>query len=207
MVDTCLVRPRKCWAEPEVPIKTSGDLVRSLGTVDALRPYWPIGPDVKFLWLANHAGVNDFYSTTQAFVCAALVAHLGCQLFLTREIAHDPGFPDRLRERFLNIGMLAHRHGGNCRDTVAVVRGGDCYCINLVLHLLKEFPEILVLFGLRKFLAFAAEHIGIDIAQGRDFSPFARSVIGVAATFSPDPDTGYPDLGVEILSAHDGGEP
>ena len=207
MVDTCLVRPRKCWAEPEVPVKTSGDFVRSLRTVDTLGPHRAVGPNVKLLRFADHARVDDFYSTTQAFVRTALVSHLGRQLFLSCKIPHDTRFPDSLRERLLHVGMLAHRHGGNCGNAVAVVRGRNSHRIDLVLHLFEEFPEILVLFGLRKFLAFAAEHIGIDIAQGRDFSPFARSVIGVAATFSPDPDTGYPDLGVEILSAHDGGEP
>ena len=68
----------------------AGDRVRALGAIDALGPDGAVGPDMEFLWFANCARVNHFYSATQSLVGAALVAHLGGEFLFPGQVAHDP---------------------------------------------------------------------------------------------------------------------
>ena len=103
--------------------------------------------------------------------------------------------------------MLAHGHGGNGGHAVAVVRGGDRDSVDLVLHLLKELPKVLILFRLGELPGLSFEHVAIDVAEGHDLPALPGGVVGVAAALASDPDTGHANLGVQVLSAHDGREP
>ncbi|MDP7105489.1 MAG: hypothetical protein QGH41_00335 [Roseibacillus sp.] len=207
MVDAGLVGTRQSRSKPEIPVEVTGDRIGTLGAVDSLGPDGTVGPDMQFEGLADGPGVNHFHSAAQSLVGAALVAHLGGQFLFASQIAHDAGFPDSLGERLLHVGMLAHGHGGDGGHAMAVVGSGDCDGIDLVFHLLQQFPEVLVLLGLGKLLGLPVHRVAIDVAEGHDLAPFAGGVVGVTAALAPGADTGHADLGVQVLSAHDGREP
>ena len=60
-----------------------------------------------------------------------LVAHLGTDALLPGGLAHEPCLPDRMRQRFLAIDMLAQPHGGDRGGGVVMVGPGDGDCVDL----------------------------------------------------------------------------
>ena len=70
--------------------------------------------------------MNDFHSTTKTAAGAPLIAHLRGDLFLPGEVTQVARLVNRVRQRFLHVGVLAHlhRHGGGERVMV-VWRGND----------------------------------------------------------------------------------
>ena len=110
-------------------------------------------------------------------------------------------------ERLLHVGVLAHGHGGDGGHAVAVVGSGNRDGIDLILHFLQQFPEVLVLLGLGELLGLPVHCIAVDIAEGNDLASLAGGVVGIAAALATGTDTGHADLGVQVLPAHDGREP
>ena len=187
-------------------------------TLDPLRPNGPVRPNVKFFRRANDAGLNDFNSTAQSAAGAALIAHLGGELFLGGEAAHFAGFPDGLGERLLAIDMFAHLEGRHGGQTVHMIWRGDRHRVNRFAHLLEHLAPIAIslgvvgaaLFGgaVLELGIFLVECVRIDIAQGDDVAAESKHAGRIAVPFSADANAGDVDALVgplpaqEVRSAH-----
>ena len=82
---------------------------------------WTIGPDVDLAHLADGTRAHQLGTAAEARIGRSLVAHLRAHSFLTRRLAHQAGLPDRVRQRFLAIDVLAQTHGHDRRRGVRVV--------------------------------------------------------------------------------------
>ena len=87
-----------------------------------------------------------------------------------------------------------------------VIGGGHGDGVDLIAKGGEHFAEVGVLCGLGEGLAHFVEASLLDIAEADDVASAFGGVPGIAIAFSADADAGDLDLGVEVLSAKDGGE-
>ena len=168
---------------------------------------------MKFLWLADDAGLDDFHGATQAITGAALIAHLCGHFHLFRGVTHQARLVDRVRQRFLAIHVLAHLHGHETGDRVDMIRGGDDDRIDLLAHFFEHLAEISI--GLRAGKGFLVglgvgrgprvQSVLIHVAKGDDVASELGRLIGVTAAFAAGPDDGDVEARVEILPAEERG--
>ena len=193
-------------AEPKVPIDFGGHLALAGGALQPLRPDRAVRPDVKFERLADESGLDHLNRTPQAVAGAALVPHLGGDVFLGGHAAKLTGFEDGLRERLLAVDVLAQVHRRHGCGAVQVVRSGNRDRIDGLVHFREHLAEIDEFPGLGKLFRLFVEHAGIDIANGHDVAPALCGFVHIAVTLSAHADAGYVDSAVEVLPADDGGE-
>ena len=140
--------------------------------------------------LADNAGLNHFHRTAQAVARAALVAHLRDDLLLGGEQAQVACFGDRVRERLLHVGVLAHLHGEARGWRVDVVGRGDDDGVEALAHLLVELAVVTVALRLRVFFEAFAQRVAVHIAERDDVRAALRTFVGVTGALAARTDDG-----------------
>src|SRR4051794_40495891 len=77
MIGSSVKRTRRSGTEPAIPIEVWRQRIRRLRAANALRPDWPIAPNIYLRNRANDPGLNHLDSPAKAIVRAALIPHLG----------------------------------------------------------------------------------------------------------------------------------
>ena len=165
----------------------------SLGRPMPLRPDRAVGPDHDLLDRPEDTGPDQFDARAEAILRGSLVAHLGAELLLGGEGAHDPGFLDRPGQRLLAEAVLAHPHGHHAGRGMRVVGRADRHGVDLVAQLLEHLAVVEVLLRLGEVFRHLVEDVLVDVAEGDDLAVLA-GVVGVAVTFAADSDAGEADL-------------
>ena len=166
---------------------------RVLGPAHALRPDRAIGPDHDFLDRPENPGPDQLDALAEAVLGRALVAHLGAELLLGGEGAHQPRFLDRPGQRLLAEAVLAHPHGHHARRGVGVVGRADGHGVDLVAQLLEHLAVVEVLLRFGVLLPHLVEDVAVDVAEGDDLAVRA-GVVGVAVALAADADAREADL-------------
>ena len=119
-------------------------------TGDALGPVAlrAIGPDVHFTHRADDAGRDPVVDAAGSFAGMSLVAHLRGDLRFRRHTGQEPRLVHGIRERLLDVDVLAELHRGDRHRGVQVVGGGDDDRVDVAL-LVEHLAEVGVLGGLR----------------------------------------------------------
>ena len=102
-----------------------------------------------------------------------LIAHLCDDLFVARQFRDRARFPNRVRQRFLQIDVFAQldRHRGGME--MSVIRRRDRYGIDALAFLLQHDAEVFELFRQRKGLERPGRVGLIDITKRHDVFTFA----------------------------------
>ncbi len=74
-----------------------GHGVASLGPFHTLRPNWAIRPRVRFLYLADHSGLNQFHQSHVARSAVPLISHLCDDAMFLGNQPHLPSLIERVR--------------------------------------------------------------------------------------------------------------
>src|SRR4051812_39798321 len=96
----------------------------------------------------------------------ALVAELCHYFVLPRSLHEFSHLMNGMREGFLAINVLAALHCRHRHNGVAMVRYPNRDRVDLLVHRIEHFPEIIESFGSRKFLKYFRRAFGIDITKG-----------------------------------------
>ena len=118
-------------------------------TRNTLRPvaHRTIGPHVHFTDLAQHTRLDDLRNAVRAFHRVALIAHLRGQLRVGQgRLLQQAHLVYRIRERLLDIHVLAERHRGQGDGGMQVIGRGNQHRVDVLL-LLEHLPKIRVLRG------------------------------------------------------------
>src|SRR5262249_43767328 len=151
------------------------------------RPDRPIGPDQNLLDRPENAAADELDSLTKAGFGRALIAHLGAELFLGGECAHESRFLDRPGERLLTEAMFAHTHRHDARRGVAMVGRAHRHGVDLIADLLEHVAIVEVLLRFGELFCLLVENMAVDIAECDDLAVIAR-VVGVAIALAADSD-------------------
>ena len=138
---------------------------------------------------ANHASLNLGDATTHRVKRGPLVAHLGADAVLLREIAKITSFADRTGQRLLGVRVLAVLERFRRDDRVHVVRGRNRNGVDLVHHFGVQIFVVRVGLAAGEFLRFALKRFAVDVADRNDFAVKAR-LRDVAGAFAANADTG-----------------
>ena len=98
-----------------------------------------------------------------------------------------------MRQRLLAVHVLAEPHGGDAGHGVRVIRRAHDHRVDLFVHLIQQFAEVVVRLGAWKLLGFLAQPPGVDVAQGHDIREL-RDLIRVTRSLAADADAGDVDL-------------
>jgi len=123
----------------------------------------------------------------------ALVAELGNHIVPVGRFHQLAHLKDGVRQRLFTVHVFAALNRGHCRDGMKMVRGGYHHGIDLLLHLVEHFPEIAVLFRLRKLFERLRRATQIDIAEGNDVVARSHGV-DVTRAHSSDTNSGNIDF-------------
>ena len=135
----------------------------------------------------ENAAADELDSRAETVLGGTLVAHLGTELFLGGERAHQSRFLDRPGERLLAETVLAHAHGHHARRGMAMVGRADGHGVDLVSQVLEHLAIVEVLFRFRIFFPHLVENMAVDITERDDFAMRA-CVVGVAFSLAADAD-------------------
>ena len=149
----------------------------------------PVGPDVDLADLADRARADDLRTATEPGVGRPLVAHLRADALLPGRLAHQPCFPDRVRQRLLAIDVLAHPHGGHGGRRMVMVGRGDDHGVDLRALLLEQPAIVGVALGVLELLEVLSGPLLIDVADRDDLAE-VRHVLGVALPLASHADAG-----------------
>ena len=119
----------------------------------------------------------------------SLVAHLGAHPFLARGLAHQAGFPDRVRQRLLAIDVLAQTHGRHRGRGVRMVGRRDDDGVDLGIELMQQLAIVVVLLGFLVLRGHRVQALLVDVAHRHD-PAVTRRLLGVALAFAADADAG-----------------
>ena len=184
------VAERTIWrgAEPEVPGERLGHGLHPWPPL-ALRPDRAIRPDVNFVHGADLAGFDLGGGFAHRIERGELIAHLRGDAHFAGNLAEPACFPDRVGKRLLAVDVLAHLHRLGRDHRMTVVGHGNHHCVDLVAELVEHLAVVgVVVLGLVG-LGHAFEKIGVDVAEGEDFS-VPRHVLHVAFAFAADAHAG-----------------
>ena len=146
---------------------------------------------------ADDAGVNPFADLADAFAGVALVTHLGDDLEFAGAFGEPTGFEDGVRDRLLDIDVLAFAHAGHADEGMRVVGRRDDHAVN-ILTLLEHLTEVGEEFGLRELLNRPRAALEVEVAHRDDV--LIGTVTDVAAADAPEAD----DSDVKFLVGRDG---
>src|SRR5271165_5490309 len=140
-----MIRTHRGRSDPKIPIERSRYGRRFLRTVDLdpLRPDRPIRPCVNLADRSDCSVPNPLAKHPYAVARMPLVAHLGDDFALSRRFGEQPGLIDTVRQRLLDIDMLAALDGRHADDSVCVIRRGDDYRVDIFL-LVEHHAKIFV---------------------------------------------------------------
>jgi hypothetical protein len=122
---------------------------------------------VDFADVTEHASLHQFHDASRAVVGMTLVAHLGDDLGLGRDLPHQARFPDRVRERLLAIDVFTQLHRHHGREGVMMVRRAHGHRVDL-LHFLQHFAVISEELRLGKLRPAFFQSLLVHVAQGHD---------------------------------------
>jgi len=113
-------------------------------------------------------------------------------------------FPDVVRQRGLDVDVLAALHGLGRDHRVGMVRGGYDHGVDALL-LVEHLAEVLVLGRVGVTLHRGSGQAAIDVAEGHDVGAFAFLHIAQASGAQPhagdvQPFTGWPFLRLGTLT-------
>src|SRR5579862_1033105 len=188
-------------AEPLVPVQVRGHrggVLGPRGDIRRLRPDGAVGPEVDLLDVADQAGLDDLDRLAQVPAGASLVAHLGGDLVLGRDLGHLPGFVDVVGQGLLRIDAFAQLHGHDAGAGVVIVGDADGDAVDLLGHLVEHLAVVEVLLGLRELRPCLVVSLVVDVAEADDVAELG-DVAHVAPTLASRADAGDADLGVGRL--------
>ncbi len=156
-------------SEPEVPRQAGRHGGRQLRALDRLVPVFagPVGPAMDFADGADRAVAEDFDDSPRTAERVPLVSHLRDDVHFAGNLAHPPGFVNRMRERLLTIDVLAQLHRHDAGRSVMVIGCGDNDRID-VLALFEHLAVVFVLGDARILLVSFGGAIVIGVAQRDD---------------------------------------
>ena len=193
-----LERPLRRDAEPEVPVEIRRYRVLARGPHDTLWPDRAVRPDVDFLDRADDAGLQHLDAAAQLIGGTALVAHLRHDAGGLRQLAQAAGLPDRVRQRLLDIDMLAHLHRHRRGGRVHVVGRGDGDRVDAVLFLEEHVAEVAIEADVGEFLAdflgLPVQRVLVHIAQRADAHAGLHHLADIAAALAAATDCGEEQL-------------
>ena len=142
------VGPHRRGTNPKIPIESRRNRIFARGPINPLRPDRTIAPNVQFERLADQAGLNDFDGATETAAGASLVAHLGGDLLLPGEVTQVAGLENRVGQRFLNVGVLAHFHRARGGECMMMVGRGNDHRVDVLANFVEHFTVVAIDFGL-----------------------------------------------------------
>ena len=125
-----------------------------------------------------------------------LIAHLGGHLVLLGRLGHQPGLPNRVRQRLLAIDVLAHPHGPHRRVAVSMIGRGNRHRVE-AFFLVQHDAEIAIYLGVRIddrgiVLPLPSASV-IHVAKRRNRPSGGIHTADLTPTLAPDPDTAHVD--------------
>lgn len=143
--------------------------------------------------VSDRAGPDHFCTLPRALVRVTLVAHLRSHSILFSSLQQFTAFPNRMRQRLLDVYMLAALHRVNCSRCMHVIRNCNDDRIDSVAARVEHLPVIFVL----RNAWIAQEHLlgalFVHIAQRHDVFRFGASR-NVALGFPAGSDRGNIEL-------------
>jgi hypothetical protein len=127
-----------------------------------LGPGRPVGPSVDVAHNADSARSNDLHRLPEGGTAGPLIPHLGGDLALRRRLAHQAGLVDRARQRFFDVHVFPHPHGGHGDRRVHVVGSADDNGIDVLL-LVQHLAEVVVPRRLRILLEIRSGVLVVDL--------------------------------------------
>ena len=114
---------------------------------------------------SNRAALHEFDDATIILARMDLSAHLRRQILLGRQFGQYASFVDRVRQRFLTIGVLAHSQGHGSGRRMGMIRSGDHDGVDSVTFLFQHHSKVSI--PARSFVlpAGCIEKIRIDVCQ------------------------------------------
>ena len=196
-------RTERRRAAPLIPVHALRGFLRFGRTVHlaALRPDRTVGPGVYFAHLADESGGDPLGDLTDAFAGMALVTHLGHDLIFVRRLGEDAGFEDGVRDRLLDVDMLATAHALHGDVSVRMVGCGDDDRVD-VLALVEHLTEVGEQRRLRELLDRPGAATEVQVAERDDV--LVRGVLHVAAADAAETDGGDVQLPARLGRRSDG---
>ena len=149
---------------------------------------------MDLLDLADRPALDDLRCHAILDIGVDLDAHLRHDLGLPRGGGSLPGLVDRVRQRLLAIDMLAAMDGRHGDRGVHVVRRGNAYGVDLLVHLIEQFPPVGKGLCPRETSGSGVPIVLMHVAQGNHLDWPLGEAADVAATLSADPDRGQSQL-------------
>ena len=190
-----VIRAHGRGSAPEVPVHAFGrrGLVGRTRGVRALRPDRTVRPRVRLAHLADEPGLEPLADLADALAGVTLVAHLGHDLVRARGLGQGAGLEDIMRDRLLDVDVLAAAHALHRDVGVGMVRRSDDDGVD-VLALVEHDAEVGERVGLRELLDRPGAAPEVQVAQGDDV--LVGAVAHVAAADAAEADGGDVQLRV-----------
>ena len=148
---------------------------------------------MRLAHLADEPGLEPLADLADALAGVTLVAHLGHDLVRPRGLGQGAGLEDIMRDRLLDVDVLAAAHALHRDVGVGMVRRSDDDGVD-VLALVEHDAEVGERVGLRELLDRPGAAPEVQVAQGDDV--LVGAVAHVAAADAAEADGGDVQLRV-----------
>ncbi len=174
-----MVGPRRCGAEPQIPVERRGGVVLIERPLDRLRPDRPVGPQLDLAHGADQPGLHPLADQACAFFGMSLIPHLRLDFVAPRCVLELLHFPQRAGQRLLNARVLAEFHRHHAGNGVGMIGRRDGDGVDALSFFIEQDPEILEPLGEGKGRERLRPLALVDIAQRVDILglPHAAHVV------------------------------